>query len=148
MNPSAPENTAWKQKPQFFQPGQSGNPAGRPLGSRNKTTLAVDALLNGEAEALTRKAIELAKAGDMVALRLCLDRICPPRKDRPVRFDLPTLNTAADAVEAASAILAAVSNGDLTPTEAAELGKLIENFTAALKTHDYEERLAKLEMQK
>src|SRR5215207_8782855 len=127
-----------------FKPG---NP-GRPKGARHKTTLAIEALLDGEAEALTRKAIELAKAGDMVALRLCLDRICPPRKDRPVRFDLPTLNTAADAVEAASAILAAVSHGDLTPSEAAEMGKLIENFTAALKTHDYEERLAKLEMQK
>src|SRR5215211_737744 len=117
------ENTEPKQRPRLFQPGQSGNPSGRPPGSRNKTTLALDALLDGEAEALTRKAIELAKAGDMVALRLCLDRICPPRKDRPVRFDLPTLKTAADAVEAASAIIGAVSHGDLTPSEAAELGK-------------------------
>src|SRR6267378_2403412 len=41
-----------------FAPGQSGNPAGRPVGSRNKATLAIDALLDGEGEALTRKAIE------------------------------------------------------------------------------------------
>src|SRR5215204_7316148 len=88
------ENTEPKQRPRLFQPGQSGNPAGRPPGSRNKTTLAVDALLDGEAEALTRKAIELAKAGDMVALRLCLDRVCPPRKDRPVSFAMPELSTA------------------------------------------------------
>src|SRR3954465_9096925 len=59
-----PENTGRKQKPQLFGPGQSGNPNGRPQGSRNKTTLAVEALLDGEAEALTRKAVELAKNGD------------------------------------------------------------------------------------
>ena len=77
----APENTAQKQSGRF-QKGQSGNPNGRPPGSRNKTTLAVDALLDGEAETLTRKAIELAKTGDVTALRLCLDRIAPVRKDR------------------------------------------------------------------
>jgi hypothetical protein len=86
-------------------PGKSGNPAGRPKGSRNKTTLAVEALLDREAEDLTRKAIELAKGGDLVALRLCLDRICPPRKESPVSFVLPPLNTAADAKQASAAIL-------------------------------------------
>ena len=64
-----------------FQPGQSGNPAGKPKGARNKTTLAVEALLDGEAEALTRKAIERALEGDSVALRLCLERI----PSRPAR---------------------------------------------------------------
>src|SRR5215207_9353524 len=101
------ENTEPKQRPRLFQPGQSGNPSGRPPGSRNKTTLAVDALLEGEAETLTRKAIELAKAGDLVALRLCLDRICPPRKERPVSFALPAMSTAADAKLAASALVKA-----------------------------------------
>ena len=66
-----------------FRPGQSGNPAGRPNGSRNKASVAVDALLDGEAEALTRKAIDLALAGDTVALRLCMERICPPRRASP-----------------------------------------------------------------
>jgi uncharacterized protein DUF5681 len=65
-----------------FKPG---NP-GRPKGARHKTTLAIEALLDGDTEALTRKAIELAKAGDLVALRLCLDRICPPRKERLLRL--------------------------------------------------------------
>jgi hypothetical protein len=69
-----------------FEPGKSGNPAGKLKGTRNKTTLAVEALLDGEAETITRKAIELAKDGDLAALRLCLDRIAPPRKDRPVLF--------------------------------------------------------------
>jgi hypothetical protein len=76
-----------------FMRGQSGNPAGRPRGAGNKTTLAVEALLDGEAKTITRKAIELAKAGDISALRLCLDRIAPPRKDRPVLFDVPKINS-------------------------------------------------------
>jgi hypothetical protein len=60
-----------------FEPGKSGNPAGKLKGTRNKTTLAVEALLDGEAETITRKAIELAKEGNLTALRLCLDRIAP-----------------------------------------------------------------------
>jgi hypothetical protein len=67
-------------------------------------TLAVEALLDGEAETITRKAIELAKEGDLTALRLCLDRIAPPRKDRPVLFELPPIMSAADAVQASGAL--------------------------------------------
>src|SRR5580704_6937267 len=85
------ENTAGKQRGTPFKAGRSGNPAGKPKGSRNAATLAMEALLDGESEALTRKAIELAKGGDMAALRLCLDRILPPRKDRPVSFALPVI---------------------------------------------------------
>ena len=66
-----------------FQPGQSGNRAGKRKGTRNKVTLAIEALLDGEAETLTRKAIELAKLGDLAALRVCLDRIAPPWKTAP-----------------------------------------------------------------
>ena len=86
-----------------FEPGKSGNPAGKLKGTRNRTTLAVEALLDGEAETLTRKAIELAKRGDLAALRVCLDRIVPPRKDRPVKFELPPISSAADAAKAAAA---------------------------------------------
>src|SRR3954463_11789814 len=79
-----------------FQKGQSGNPRGRPPGARNRATQAIEALLDGEAETITRKAVELAKAGDTVALRLCLDRLAPVRKDRPVTFALPRIETTAD----------------------------------------------------
>ncbi|PWC53612.1 DUF5681 domain-containing protein [Azospirillum sp. TSO22-1] len=121
-----------------------GNPGRRP-GSRNKATLAAEQLLDGEADALTRKAIELAKAGDVQALRLCLERLLPARKDRPVRFTLPPLSTAADAAKAVSAIVEAVAGGDLTPGEAAELGKLIETYTKTLEAAEFETRLAALE---
>lgn len=128
-----------------FQPGQSGNPSGRKPGSRNWATLAAEQLLDGEAEALTRKAVEMALAGDGTALRLCLERLLPARKDRPVRFTLPPLSTAADAAKAVGAIVEAVAAGDLTPGEAAELGKLVEAYTKTLEATEFEARLAALE---
>jgi hypothetical protein len=103
------------------------------------------ALLDGEAETITRKAIQLAKEGDLTALRLCLDRIAPPRKDRPVLFELPPITSAADAVQASAALVAAVAEGELTPSEAAELGKLVEAYVKALEATDFAERLDKLE---
>ena len=130
-----------------FKPGQSGNPSGRPAGSRHKTTLAIEALLEGEAEKLTRKAIEMALAGDTVALRLVLDRIAPPRRDRPVAFALPTLEKAADVVAANAALVEAVAAGDLTPAEAAELSKVLDGYTRAVEAADIQERLARLEAQ-
>jgi Family of unknown function (DUF5681) len=128
-----------------FEKGQSGNPAGRRQGSRNKVTLAIEELLDGEADALTRKVIDLAKAGDMVALRLCLDRIFPPRKDRPITFTLPTLDSAADAAKSSAIIVQAVASGELTPSEAADLSKVLDSFARTLEATDFEKRLAKLE---
>jgi hypothetical protein len=95
-----------------FKTGQSGNPGGRPKGSLNKATLASQALLEGEAEALTRKVVELAKNGNPMALRLCLERLLPPRKDRPITFDLPSLEGLEDLPQALKAILEAVARGE------------------------------------
>lgn len=142
---AAAENGARKQRGRPFQKGVSGNPAGKPPGTRHTATRAMEALLEGEAEALTRKAIELALTGDGPALRLCMDRLIPPRKDRPVAFSLPKLQRADDAVQATSAILDAVSTGAITPAEAAELGKLVDSFVKALEASDFAARLAELE---
>jgi hypothetical protein len=128
-----------------FQKGQSGNPSGRPKGARNKATLAMEALLDADADRLARKAVEMALTGDTTALRLCLERVLPPRKDRPVRFALPKLETAADAVKATAALVEAVASGDITPAEAAELSKLVEGFTRAVEVHDIQVRLERLE---
>lgn len=73
----ASAKTNRKQGGGRFKPGQSGNPKGRPVGSRHKATLAAQELLDGEAQAITRKAIEKALEGDGIALRLCLERIVP-----------------------------------------------------------------------
>jgi hypothetical protein len=139
-----PENSGRKQDARF-KPGESGNPAGNSKGTRNRATLAMEALLDGEAEALTRKAVELALEGDTPAMRLCLERIAAPRKDRPVSFALPKLETAADAVLASAALLQAVAGGELTPMEAAELSKLVADYVEALKVSELEKRLAVLE---
>jgi hypothetical protein len=128
-----------------FKPGQSGNPKGRAQGSRNAATRAMEALLDGESEALTRKAIEMAKEGDMAALRLCLDRILPPRKDRPVSFALPSIAGPQDAAAAMSSILAAVSSGEVTPGEGAEVAKLIDSYVRAVEATELNERITRLE---
>ncbi len=122
----------------------NGN-AGRPKGARNKATQAVLALLEGEGEALTRKAIQMALAGDGVALRLCLDRIAPPRKDNPVQFALPRMATASDAAQAAGAVLEAVADGEITPAEAVQIMALIDAFRRLLEVSELETRIAALE---
>jgi len=122
----------------------TGNP-GRPRGARHKATRAALALLDGEAETLTRKAVDLALTGDATALRLCLERIAPPRKDSPVQFDLPRMETARDAATAAGAVLDAVADGELTPTEGAHVMGLIEAFRRTLETTELEARVAALE---
>ena len=121
------EKTGQKQRG-GFKPGQSGNPAGRPKGARNRTTVAVEALLEGQAERLTQKAIDRAIEGDSAALKLCLDRLVPPRRDRLTPFDLPVLKEAADARNAFAAIIAAAADGALTPGEATTLAKLVSEF--------------------
>jgi len=124
-----------------FKPG---NP-GRPKGSRNKVTLAIQALLDGEGEALTRKAIELALEGDVTALRLCLERLHPPRKDAPVLLELPAMEGAESAASAMGAILESVARGYLTPLEARSLSGLVEGYRKALETTELEARLRALE---
>lgn len=121
-----------------------GNP-GRPQGARHKATRAALALLDGEAEALTRKAVDMALAGDTTALRLCLERIAPPRKDAPVTFTLPPLRSAQDAAKAAALVLAAVADGDLTPTEGAHVMALVETCRKTLETCELEARVVALE---
>ena len=124
-----------------FAPGNSG----KPRGTRHKATRAALALLDGEAEALTRQAVTMALGGDGAALRLCLERIAPPRKDAPVTFDLPPMQSASDAAKAAGAVLEAVSDGSLTPTEGAHIMGLVEGFRRTLETSELEARIAALE---
>jgi len=89
-------------------------------------------LLDGEAESLTRKAIEMALAGDVIALRLCLDRVLPSRRERLPKFPLPAMHSASDAGAALAAVLAAVADGEVTPAEAAALVNLVESFVRSL----------------
>jgi hypothetical protein len=113
------------------RPFPKGNP-GRPKGARHKATAAAEALLAGEAEALTRRCIEAALGGDMVAIRICRDRLVPVRKERTVVLDLPPVETRCDAAKATTALLRAVAYAEIAPGEATELVKLIVAHVSAL----------------
>lgn len=125
----------------------AGNP-GRPAGSRHKTTMAVLSLLDGQGEALAQKAVELALEGDSTALRLCIERIAPTRKDGPVSFDLPSMQTAQDAATGAASIIEAVSAGELTPSEGAQVMALVETYRRTLEVTELEARISALEAKK
>ena len=139
------ENSGRKQRGRQFKPGQSGNPSGKPVGTRHRVTLAIEALLEGEHEALTRKAIELALAGDGPALRLCLDRLAPPRRDQPISFAMPSVRSAEQVVDASAALLASVSAGEVTPDEAGRVMALLTAHRSIIETGDLERRIAALE---
>lgn len=128
-----------------FAKGQSGNPAGKPVGARNATTLAIEKLLDGEAEAITRKAIEMAKEGDTIALRLVLERVAPVRRGRLVLFDLPVIERASDLAGALGSLLRAMANGEMTPDEAAVIAGVMETKRRAIETGELEQRLDQLE---
>ena len=119
--------------------------SGRPRGSRNKATLAIESLLQGQPEALTQTAVTKGLEGDSVALRLCMDRIAPAPKDAAVNFYMPSMNNALDAAEAAGSVLRAVSEGELTPLEATRLMGLIDSYRRTLELTEIEERLRVLE---
>jgi hypothetical protein len=124
-----------------FGPGNLGKPAG----ARHKATQAALALLEGEGDALARKAVEMALGGDVMALRLCLDRLAPPRKDIPVSIKLPKVNGLKDAVEASASVLDAVCEGDITPDEGARILSLLSAHKALIETCDLEARITALE---
>ena len=135
--------TAGRGRP--FEKGRSGNPAGRPRGSTNRATRSAASILDGEAEALTRKAVELALGGDASALRLCLERILGPRRGRPVELALPPIRSAADIAGTMGALTAAAARGDITPGEAAEMAKIVDTLVRSIETSDFDQRLQELE---
>jgi hypothetical protein len=108
-----------------FAPATSGNPNGRPKGARNRSSLLIESLEDGEADALIRGLVELALAGDKAALRFCVARLVPPLKGRPIALDLAP-GAEADPSAVVTASLRAVADGEITPDEALALGRLVE----------------------
>ena len=130
-----------------FPKGQSGNPAGRVPGSRNRVTMAAEALLEGEAHILTRKAIDLALEGDTTALKLCLERIVPQRRSRAVTIEIPRIDRVEDLAQAIGAIFREVAGGKIRLDEGAALVGMLESKRRAMETVDLEKRLRMLETQ-
>lgn len=128
-----------------FEKGRSGNPAGKPVGTRNRATEVAEKLLAGEIEDVARAVVESAKAGDMTAAKIILDRIAPARKDRSVKINFPTMVGAAGLVSAFDALLKAVAAGEITPSEGHGLANLLEARRKAMETDEFSKRIAALE---
>ena len=148
----SPESTALElngERPRGrpFAPGQSGNALGRPRGSRNRATQVAEALIHGKGEALVEKALEMALAGDAGLLRALLTTLVPRRPHRTVEVALPEIKTAADAVAASSALLAACGRGDISPAEASEIMALITTHVRIVDVAVLAQRIAALEEQ-
>ncbi|QAY77357.1 DUF5681 domain-containing protein [Sphingosinicella sp. BN140058] len=116
-----------------FLPGQSGNPAGRPRGSRNKASMLGDLLDEGDVAAIARMVIDRALAGDWPALRVCFTRLVPPVKDAPIELDLPKVTSIGDAVSAGSAVIVALGAGEITPCEAQKVMAVLAAQTRSLQ---------------
>lgn len=141
----APEKTGQKQDKGKWVKGQSGNPGGRPMGAKNKTTLMAQTLLDGEAEAIIRKCVELAKKGRPVALKLCLERILPPIKERPIQLDLNAPGRLEDIVGAMGLIVEKVAEGTIGPQEGNILMGMLATTQKALEMVQLEHRITALE---
>ena len=142
------DKTVGKQRGKPFEKGRSGNPNGRPEGSRNKATILAQALFDGQAEELIQKCVQMALDGDSTAMRLCIERLVPSRKDRPVNLDLPQMDCVEDTVNAMAVISSGVADGELTPSEGQALSGMVENYRKAIETSELEERISNLEKRK
>ncbi len=138
-----PDKTEEKQRK--FQKGRSGNPLGRPRGVRNKATLLAEKLLENEAEEICRQAIELAKKGNIQAIKLVLDRILPPKKEASIFIDLPVIKAGSDILEAVNRVATAVCHGKISPSEGEILTRIIDRQAKAIEVNAFEERLKSLE---
>jgi hypothetical protein len=129
-----------------YKPGESGNPAGRPRGSKNRSTVLLQALIDDSVEALLAKANELALGGNTAMLQMFLKSLL--RREQPITFELPELRTAGDAANAMKRLLREVANGQITLSEAERVGALLDTYLKALEADDFDKRIRDLEEQR
>jgi hypothetical protein len=130
--PAATGKAAQKGK-KGFQKGHSGHPQGRPKGSRNKASLIVEQMVDGEAEEIARTLLDDATSGKEYAVKLIFDRVLPRLRSRPITLELPEINAPSDVLEAHKVVLAAVGKGEITPEEAASVLALLDSTQNAIE---------------
>ncbi len=138
-------NTGAEQAGGRFRPGKSGNPAGKPKGARHRATVMAEQLMRDDEKGVVDAVLTAAKAGDMTAARLVLERIAPVRKGRPLTIALPATDTAADVAKAMSHVVAEMAAGEITPDEATTVTAVLEARRKAIELTDFEERLRRIE---
>jgi hypothetical protein len=139
------ENTAGIQRGRPFLRGQSGNPAGKPRGARNKVTLAIESLMGEYGPQVTARVIKRACEGHMTAARLILDRVAPVRRGRAVHLKIGGIGDAASVMNAHAALLTEVAAGRLTPEEAEPISAMLGAHLKAIETTDIDRRLRDIE---
>ena len=139
------DNTEKIQGDTKFKKGQSGNLKGRPKGSKNKSTIAAETLLEGSLERICRRVENEALNGNMQAAKMILDRILPAKRDRAIKIDLPQIHNGKDILKAVGAIMNAIASGEISPSEGESLSRILEKYSNALELHQFESRLSALE---
>jgi hypothetical protein len=142
---AAPAPVAKNNRKAGFRKGQSGNPAGRRKGTRNRKTILLEAMTDEDREAIVAKIIRQAKRGDRASQKMIVDRLEPPRKGRAAPFKLPLIKTTADVVTALEAVTAAMAGGHISPAEAVEVASVVELQRRAIETQELEVRLHTIE---
>jgi len=127
-----------------FQPGNTYG-RGRPPGRRNKVASVSQQTLEEHAETLTKKCVFLALQGNTTAMRLCMERLIPARRQRALRFKLPNIKIMADLAAASEAVLRGVSRGQLMPGEGEAFTAMLDGRRRMIETEELEERLGALE---
>lgn len=142
---SMPENTGEMQENGRFKKGKSGNPRGKPKGTKNKASLLAEMLLESGVEEVCRQVLNQAQEGSLHAAKIILDRLLPPRKDRLINFKLPRIEKAKDLLEASREICCAVGNGEITPLEGESLSKILELHAKNMELFEFGLRLDAIE---
>jgi Family of unknown function (DUF5681) len=140
-----PENTGEIQENGRFKKGKSGNPKGKPRGAKHKASLLAEKLFESDLEIVCSQVVQQAKEGNLMAAKIILDRLLPPRKDRLINIKLPFINDSSDALDALRMICFAVGNGEITPLEGEALSRIVEIQTKSIELYDFEKRLQAIE---
>lgn len=128
-----------------FKKGQSGNPKGKPRGTRHATTILAESLMGKDVEEIINAVVARAKGGDIAAARLVLDRVVPQRRGRPISIDLPVIRKIGDLTAAQAAVTSAMARGELSPDEADEVASVLERNRKAIETEELVRRITAAE---
>ena len=127
-----------------FQPGNTFG-RGRPKGSKNKTTKKMKELLEKFSESILQKCMSMALKEDRMALKLCMERLYPARRDGYVQMPPPRTNTVQEIAASNGKVVQAIARGDITPTEGESISRILEEQRRMIESANWEARIKALE---